>query len=128
MAEYVCSGAMLKCSMGLAPASLVVLPVNRVLNNSMPQGNIMDNKPLLNILPFGLCRSLANPVVAAATSAAMGTLTPMPCIPNTPAPWIPGKPNALIANQPALIKSCQLMCMWAGMIKIQIPGQFTVIE
>lgn len=128
MAEYVCSGAILKCSMGLAPSSLVVMPVNRVINNNMPQANIMDNKPLMNILPFGLCRSLANPVVAAATSAAMGTLTPMPCIPNTPAPWIPGKPTMMVANQSALIKNCKLMCLWAGLITIQMPGQFTVIE
>ncbi len=128
MAEYVCSGAMMRCSMGLAPASLVVLPVNRVMNNNQPQANIMDNKPLMNITPFGLCRSLANPVVASATAAAMGTLTPMPCIPNTPSPWMPGNPTVLVANQPALNKTSKLMCMWAGVISVQMPGQFTVKE
>lgn len=126
MAEFVCSGAMLKCSMGLAPSSLMVLPVNRVMNNSMPQANIMDSKPMVNILPFGLCQSLANPVVASATAAAMGTLTPMPCIPNTPSPWVPGNPTVMVANQPGLIKNCKLMCAWAGVISVQMPGQYTV--
>lgn len=126
MAELVCNGAMMKCSMGLAPATLVVLPVSRVMTGSNPQANIMDNKPMVNILPFGLCQSLANPVVAAATSAAMGALTPMPCIPNTPSPWMPGNPTVMVGNQPALNKSCKLMCIWAGVINIQLPGQFTV--
>ena len=119
---------MLKCTFGMAPSSLMVLPKNRVMNNNMPQANIMDNIPMVNIMPFAMCQSLANPVVAAATAAAMGALTPMPCIPNTPSPWIPGKPNTLVANFPALIKSCQLMCLWAGVITIQMPGQFTVTE
>jgi len=126
MAQYVCNGAMMRCTMGMAPSTLTVLPVNRVMNNNQPQANIMDNKPMVNILPFGLCRSLANPVVASATSAAMGTLTPMPCIPNTPGPWMPGTPKMLVANQPALHKPCKLMCVWAGTISIVNPGQVNV--
>ncbi len=124
MPEYVCSGAMMKCSNGLAPSTLMVLPVNRVLNNNQPQANIMDHKPMVNVMPFGMCRSLLNPAVAAATAAAWGTLTPMPCIPNTPAPWFPGKLNSLVANKPALIKSSKLLCTYAGMISFTTPGQF----
>jgi hypothetical protein len=126
MPQYVCSGAMLKCSMGLAPSSLVVLPVSRVMNNARPQATIMDNKPILNIVPFGMCRSLANPVVASATSAAFGVLTPMPCIPNTPGPWLPGNPKMLVGNKPALTKPSKLMCAYAGVIKIVNPGQVNV--
>lgn len=116
----------MRCSMGMAPSNLMVLPANRVLNNNKPQANIMDSKPMVNIMPFGLCRSLANPVVASATSAAMGTLTPMPCIPNTPAPWMPGKANVHLANMPMLQKNCKLNCVWAGVIQINFPGQMTV--
>ena len=47
----------------------------------------MDNQPIANIAPFGVCISLANPAVAAATAAAMGVLVPLPCMPVTPAPW-----------------------------------------
>ena len=125
MAKQVCMGATLKCSFGMAPSSLIVLPVNRTLTQT-PDANIMDNKPLVNILPFGACSSLANPAVAAATAAALGVLTPMPCVPVTPAPWAPGSPTALIANIPALNNTSKLMCIWGGVIEVVYPGQMTV--
>ena len=54
----------------------------------VPDANIMDHIPMsADIMPFGMCISPSNPTVASATAAAMGVLTPMPCIPNTPAPW-----------------------------------------
>lgn len=123
MGLHVCSGAMLQCSFGMAPSSLVVLPVNRVFTSARPAANIMDNKPMVNILPFGMCMSLANPTVAAATTAAMGVLTPMPCMPVIPAPWVPGSPTVLLANMPALNNTSKLMCMWAGVISVINPGQ-----
>jgi len=120
-------GATMMCSFGAAPSSLMVLPASRTLTCNMPAANIMDNKPLVNILPFGVCMSLANPTVAAATSAALGVLTPMPCIPNTVAPWVPGAPPVLVGNMPALDMTSKLMCMWGGVIQIVSPGQFTVM-
>src|SRR5687767_6907011 len=125
MGMQVVMGAMLQCSFGVAPSSLVVLPTNKVLS-STPAANIMDNKPLLNILPFGMCMSPANPTVAAATAAAMGVLTPMPCIPATAAPWAPGCPKALIGNMPAVDNSCKLMCNWGGVIQVVNPEQVKV--
>ena len=125
MGKQVCMGAMLKCSMGMAPSSLVVLPKNRVMTSNVPAANIMDNIPMTNIMPFGMCQSPANPTVAAATAAALGVLTPMPCVPNTPAPWVPGSPTVLLANMPALNDSSKLMCIWAGVIEVTNPGQTT---
>lgn len=125
MGQFVCMGAILKCSFGMAPSSLVVLPQNRVLGMT-PLANIMDNKPMVNILPFGMCQSPSNPMVIAATAAAMGVLTPMPCIPVTAAPWIPGSFKVLHANMPALNNSSKLLCNWGGMIQIVNPGQVKI--
>lgn len=125
MAKQVCMGALMKCSFGAAPSSLVVLPINRVLTKT-PDANIMDHIPMVNILPFGVCQSAANPMVAAATAAALGVLTPMPCIPVTPAPWVPGCATVMIAKMPALNDTSKLMCIWGGLIEISFPGQTTV--
>jgi hypothetical protein len=124
MGIQVCNGAMLQCTFGMAPSTLIVPPKSRTLTSSQPAANIMDHIPMLNVMPFGMCQSLANPTVASATAAAMGVLTPMPCIPVTTAPWVPGSPTALIASQPALNNTSKLMCMWAGVISIAVPGQF----
>jgi len=126
MPMQVCMGAVLQCSFGMAPSSLVVLPVNRTYTDQVPDANIMDHVPMANIMPFGLCSSLANPAVAAATSAAMGALTPMPCIPNTPAPWVTGAPTVILGNAPSLDNMSKLMCMWGGVIQIAMPGEVTV--
>ncbi|WP_297122047.1 DUF4280 domain-containing protein [uncultured Enterobacter sp.] len=123
----VCTGAVMQCSFGVAPATLNVLPVSRTIVNNMPMANILDNKPFINILPFGMCNSIANPTVAAATAAALGVLTPMPCIPSTIAPWVPGSPTIMVGNAPALTAQSQLMCMWGGVIQISFPGQVTTV-
>jgi hypothetical protein len=73
-----------------------------------------------------MCTSLANPTVAAATAAALGVLTPMPCIPNTPAPWVTGAPTVLLGNAPTLDNVSKLMCVWAGVIQFITPGEMTV--
>jgi len=127
MPMQVCMGANMMCSMGMAPSSLVVLPIHRVLTDGVPDANIMDHIPLVNIMPFGMCMSLANPEVAAATTAALGVLTPMPCVPATPAPWVPGAPTVLLGDMPTLDNTSTLMCIWAGVIKFVDPGEFTVM-
>ena len=119
MPLQVCMGAMLQCSFGATPSSLVVLPKNRVLTQT-PDANIMDNVPLMNILPFGMCSSPSNPAVIAQLGA------PAACVPVIPGPWIPGAPTVLIANMPALDNTCKLMCAWAGVIQITNAGQTTV--
>ena len=125
MAFLVTSNAVLSCTFGAAPSTLQVLPTNHVLVD-MPAANIVDEIPLLNILPFGVCTSLANPTVAAATAAALGVLTPMPCMPVTVAPWVVGAPTVLIGNMPALSSDSKLMCCWAGVISISFAGQVKV--
>jgi hypothetical protein len=126
MPLQVCMGANMMCSFGVAPSSLVVLPLNKVFTGEVPDANIMDHIPMVNIMPFGMCSSPSNPTVAAATTAALGVLTPMPCIPATPSPWTPGAPTVLLGNQPTLDNTSMLMCTWGGQITFEDAGETTV--
>jgi hypothetical protein len=125
MPNHVCNGATTMCTMGMAPGQLMVLPKNMVLTSNMPAANIMDNVPMVNVMPFGMCMSPGNPTVAAATAAALGVLTPMPCIPMIPGPWVTGSPTVLLANLPALNLSSTLICAYGGSISIVVEGQMT---
>lgn len=120
------STALLKCSFGMAPSSLEALPTPRVLIEGKPAANIMTKIPFVNVLPFGMCTSLSNPTVAAATAAAMGTLTPMPCTPVLPAPWVPTLPTVQVGGEPVLLANSNTMCAYAGVITIALPGTTTV--
>ncbi|MBB5018762.1 hypothetical protein HNQ59_002055 [Chitinivorax tropicus] len=121
MPNQVSMGAQLQCSFGMAPSALIVLPTDQVLAEGPPAATIMDFKPMVNIMPFGMCSSPANPTVAAATAAAFGVLTPMPCVPATAAPWIIGAPTVLIGNKPALDNVSKCMCSFGGVISITNP-------
>lgn len=127
MPQQVVAGAVTMCTFGMAPSTLNVLPVNKTLTGGPPAATIMDNVPIVNIVPFSMCMSPANPAVAAATAAAMGVLTPMPCVPVIPAPWMPGAPTVLIGNFPALDNTCTCLCTWGGVISITFPGQVTTM-
>lgn len=118
-------GAMLTCPFGVAPSTLVVLPTPKVMFEKKPVATIMDNKPIVNIPPFGMCMSLTNPAVAAATALALGVLTPMPCTPVIPAPWAPGSPTVLVGNVPALNATSMCTCAWGGVITISFGGATT---
>lgn len=129
MPMHVCNGAMLKCMFAVPPGTttLIVLPQNRVMTGNQPAANIMDHKPIVNIPSFGMCMSPTNPAFVSATAAAMGTPTPVPCVPATPAPWMPGSPTVLLGNMPALNNTSVLACALGapGCITILAPGQFT---
>ncbi|HEU4387915.1 MAG TPA: DUF4280 domain-containing protein [Blastocatellia bacterium] len=126
MPLQVCMGATLNCTFGSVPGAFVVLPQNRVLTQT-PAANITDNLPAVNIMPFAMCSSAANPAVAAATSAACGVLTPAPCVPVIPAPWVAGAPRVLIGGVPSLDTNSQLMCAWGGVIGVVTAGQTKVM-
>lgn len=116
------------CSMSPKPSQLVVLPTNRRNAGGQPAANIRDHVPIVNIVPFGPCRSPSFPPTAAATAAAHGVLTPMQCIPNTQTPWTPGSSVVTIADQPALRQSDTCLCIWGGTITITDPGQTIVTD
>jgi hypothetical protein len=114
--KWVNAGSLLTCTQGAAPAALMVL-VPTITVQGPPAANIMDFAPMTNIPTFGMCMSPANPMVAAATAAALGVLTPMPCIPVT-TPWTPGAPMVLVRNFPALDAASKCMCGYGGQISI----------
>ena len=123
MGNKVVAGAALTCSCGAAPATLNVLPVNGHNTSSSATATVEDNKPMVNIPPFGMCNSQANPMVIAATAAAMGTPTPAPCMPNIVSPWTPGNPGIKINGCAALTDDSTCQCAWAGSISISDAGQ-----
>lgn len=126
MGKFVTNGALCQCSFGMAPSPLTVVGL-RPMNGNMPMANILDFAPMVNIAPFGMCQSMANPSVASATALAMGALTPMPCIPVITAPWTPGG-QAKVCAMPALMDNCKCMCAWGGQISITFPGNASMAD
>ena len=127
MPPLVANGALLQCSFGLAPSSLIVTPEKGVLGTNLSIANTADHLPIQNIPPFGMCNSLGNPTVVAATAAALGALTPMPCVPVIPAPWVPGSSSAKVKTLPALAATSKCKCTWGGVIQITMPGQVRAV-
>lgn len=109
------------CSFGVAPSTLVALPP-RPLVEGKPAATITDIAPGVNIPPFGVCMSLSNPTVAAATAAALGVLTPMPCLPVVVGPWKPPAAQTVYGGLPALVAGATCNCAWGGIITIGMPG------
>jgi hypothetical protein len=82
----------------------------------------MDVTPS-NIPTFGMCTSLANPQVAAATTAAQGVLTPQPCVPAIVSQWVPGSVTSVINGLPVLTNNSTCTCAWLGTITVVAPSQ-----
>lgn len=122
MGISVTMGATIQCSFGMAPSTLVAIPNARVFIEGKPAADINTTITGANIPPFGMCTSLANPTVAAATAAALGVLTPMPCVPLVAGAWVPPAAQTTIGGKPALAMPAQCMCAWGGVIVISNPG------
>ena len=125
MANPMVNTAVCTCSFGAAPCPLVVTSNQTVMMCNMPAATIMDNS-MPNLPTFGMCMSLANPTVAAATAAALGVLTPMPCLPVIPAPWVPGAPTVMVCKKPLLNNTSKLMCAYGGVIQPAMTPALTI--
>lgn len=122
------TGAKCMCSFGTAPCSLQATSQTTCLEEGKPVATIQDMKPNVNLQPFGMCTSLANPAVAAATAAALGVLTPQPCTMVPAGTWIPANPKVMIGGTPCLTNEATLICgLGAGTIRIMTPGQTKVL-
>ena len=125
MANPVVQTATCTCSFGAAPAVLTVTSQQTVSICKMPAATIQDGAALSNVPTFGMCSNIANPAVAAATAAAMGALTPAPCIPATVA-WAPGCPTVTVCGRPLLNNTSKLMCSYGGVIQAMMTPAMTV--
>ncbi len=122
------TGAQCMCSFGTMPSNLQVTSQTTCLAEGKPIGTIQDMQPNVNLPPFGMCTSLANPTVAAATAAALGVLTPQPCTMVPAGPWVSSNMQVIIGGCPCLTNEATLMCGYgAGTIKIMVPGQTKVL-
>jgi hypothetical protein len=126
MPKLVVNGATMKCNQGTSPSTLTILPTNQSSGEDQWAGTIDDHIPMVNVAPFGMCQTVANPQVAAATSAAMGALTPQPCIPVLPSPWAPGASIVTIQSIKALSADSKCTCAWTGTIEFSDPGESVV--
>lgn len=148
--KYVVHGAYCFCPQGSRPARIVVPASHGDYIHDQPQLNVNDCVPMVNIRPFGLCKSTRNPAVQAVINA----LPPMPkqeeagwfaslfikkeapppekvpepecvamCVPNITFPWQSGKEDVLIEEAPALLDTCWNKCVYGETIKIVHNGQ-----
>lgn len=125
MSSPVVQTAICTCPFGVTPATITVTSQQTVTMCGMPAATIMDGAPMANIPTFGMCSNPANPTVAAATAAAFGVLTPMPCVPATVS-WVPGSPTVLVCKRPLLNNTSKLMCSYGGVIQVTITPALTV--
>lgn len=128
MGMLVVSGACCQCSFGTLPCTLQAVSQMTCMADGKPAATIQDGQPGINLQGFGMCTSLANPTVAAATAAALGVLTPQPCNMVPAGPWTASNPKVLAGGIPCLISDAALMCsLGAGNIRVVLPGQNKVV-
>ena len=125
MGKLVVMGAMCQCTMGTAPCTLIVTPANKVMGSKVPAATVND-KEVANLPSFIMCTTQSNPAVAAATSAAMGTPTPAPCVPVIGGPWSPGAAKTTIGGIKALEDGSTCNCSYGGTISVKSAGQGTI--
>lgn len=125
MANPVVMTAVCKCAFGAAPAVLSVTSQQTVCMCGLLAATILDGAPTSNVPTFGMCSNPANPAVAAATAAAMGTPTAAPCVPVTVS-WVPGCPTVTVCGRPLLNNTSKLMCAYGGVIQISATPAKTI--
>ena len=128
MALAVVAGAVLTCPFGTMPGQLMVTSQFRVLAGGRPVATLRDYLGIASITGFGMCTSLANPQVAAATAAALGVLTPQPCVFQPAGTWVQPGVMPMAGGIPCLCSDSKIVCaLGAGMVSVADPGQAKVV-
>ncbi|HBJ1646469.1 DUF4280 domain-containing protein [Clostridium botulinum] len=153
--SYILHTAVILCSYAARHSFLVVPQSHGEFIHGIPQLNIEDSKPNINIISFGVCRSPQNPNVQAAakeiakeikerkktfTEKVLDLFAKKPsedigddlvkqcagkCEATILTPWIDGKEDVLIDGKQALLGKCKLECKYGGDITIYTSGQIT---
>lgn len=128
MGVMVVTGAACQCAFGTIPCTLQVTSQMTCMADGKPIATIQDGQPGVNLPGFGMCTSLANPAVAAATAAALGVLTPQPCSLVPAGTWMAANPKVLVGGMPCLLSDATLLCgLGVGSIRVVFPGQTKVV-
>ena len=122
MGNLVCTGAGLQCSFGTTPATFTASGTETTAGTA---AGVVTDVAAANIATFGMCMSMSNPQVAAATAAAQTVLTPQPCQPVL-SPWSPGSAQVTVGGTSALDDSSQCSCTWGGAVTVSDAGQTSV--
>ena len=139
--KYVVFGAKTKCSMGLRESQLVLPQDHGIFIRGKAQIHVKDKEAFTNIIPFGGCKSAANPDTAMKMAQKGIALPPlsfagtfcMPAVPAlcagtctpviTAAEWDDGNEFTDIDDEKALLGRCTLTCAYGGVIEITDAGQ-----
>lgn len=151
--SYIVHTAAITCSCALHESYLVVPQGHGEFIHGIPQLNVGDSKPNINVRSFGICKSPKNPSVQANakkiaddiknrpksfTEKVMDFFSKTPsedvgkdllaqcvgvCTPMICTEWIDGKEDVLVDGKPALLGKCKLQCLFDGEIKLYTSGQ-----
>lgn len=109
-------GSICRCSFGSCP-SRIKIPA-RKSQDAAHRVCVADHIPMVNIMPFGMCSSPANPVAGKAEGAEPKKRTAAPCMPCPAAAWSPVDPENRVDGQPSLTPESTLPCRYGGVISI----------
>lgn len=127
MALVTVTGATILCPNGIGTGMLNVTSQTTVTAEGKPAATIKDCAPGSNLNMGGvMCTSMANPQVASATAAALGVLTPQPCVPAPVGTWSAVNPCCQAGGTPCLLQGSTINCAYAGTISIIKSGQTKV--
>ncbi len=124
----VVSTAQTQCSFGSGPQTVNIIPMGVSASGGKEYRKAwIDFLPYLNEAPKGACSNPAFPPTAAATAAAFGALTPMPCIP-VQSPYMPGALFHKAFSTPVSCADDKAICLigQGGNISVTNPGQETI--
>ena len=107
----------LRCNFGSCSSQMYIW--GNLNNNKEFIENISGNKPTGNIMSFGMCSSLSNPTVCAATACSLGFLSPQPCVANIAFPWMSSQNGTVVKSDLPIDENSKTYCSYGGQITIE---------